>query len=190
MRKILPIFLWFPTTIGALLVSLMFLVLISKDTHQTGTVIAQEPILSIPAVLGSYHSNIIARDARPEIVAQFLESYSCPLQPYEQYALSFVNTADKYNLDFRLLPAIAMQESNCCKKMPDGSNNCWGYGIYGDQTVHFSSVEEGMDIVGQTLAKNYTTKGLMEPDEIMGKYTPQSKGSWAYGVLYFMNEMK
>lgn len=190
MRKLIPLVLWFPTTIGALLVSLMFLVLISRDSVQTGTVIAQEPILPMSAVLGSYHSNIIARDARPEIVAQFLESHSCPLEPYDQYAESFVKTADKYNLDFRLLPAISMQESNCCKKMPDGSNNCWGFGIYGDQIVRFDSIEEGMDIVGKTLAKNYTAKGLMEPDEIMAKYTPSSKGTWAYGVLYFMNEMK
>ena len=189
MRKILLLFLWFPTTIGALIVSLLFLTL-TNDGREAGAVIAQEPLLPIPAVLGSYHSNIIARDARPEIVAQFLESYSCPLEPYEQYAQSFVKTADKYNLDFRLLPAIAMQESNCCKKMPDGSNNCWGYGIYGDQVIHFNSIEEGMDIIGKTLSKNYTTKGLMEPDEIMAKYTPQSKGTWAYGVLYFMNEMK
>lgn len=29
-----------------------------------------------------------------------------------------VAIADKYNIDFRLLPAIAMQESNLCKSDP------------------------------------------------------------------------
>ena len=64
------------------------------------------------------------------------------------------------------------------------------HGIYGDQVVRFQTVEERIETVAQTLAKNYTTKGLMEPEEIMRKYTPQSKGSWAAGVLHFMNEMK
>jgi hypothetical protein len=141
-------------------------------------------------VLGSYHSNIISDDARPQIIARFLQNHQCPLEPYDKYAEIFVRTADKYNLDFRLLPAISMQESNCCKKMPEGTNNCWGYGIYADKVVHFNSLEEGIETVAQTLAKNYTAEGLMEPDEIMNKYTPSSKGTWAYGVLYFMNEMK
>lgn len=142
------------------------------------------------SVLGAFHVSVIAGDARPKIVANFLNTYSCPLEPSEYFAEQYVETADRYNLDFRLLPAISMQESTCCKRIPQGSNNCWGYGIYGDKVTRFSSYEEGMDTVAKTLSEKYVTNGLLEPDEIMLKYTPQSKGSWAAGVLHFMNEMK
>ena len=190
MKKILPLLLWIPTAFVALGVSLILLVVVFNDDNKATLHIASEPIIYQSDVLGTYHSNIISRDARPKIVSRFLSHYQCPLNPTDFYADLFVTTADKYNLDFRLLPAISMQESQCCKLMPDGSNNCWGYGIYGGQIVRFESIEQGMETVAQTLSKNYTAKGLMEPDEIMAKYTPQSKGSWAYGVLYFMNEMK
>ena len=141
-------------------------------------------------ILPPIESSLIAADARPKIIQTFLEKHQCPMEPTENYAKRYVAIADKYNLDFRLIPAISMQESNCCKKIPGGSNNCWGYGIYGDQVVVFNSYEAGIETVAETLARNYTSKGLMEPDEIMRKYTPQSKGSWAAGVLHFMYEMK
>lgn len=190
MNRILTIFLWIPAAITALSISMVMLVVVSKSTAQPVVTLAQEPIIPAAKVLGSYHSNVISEDARPQIVARFLKTYQCPLEPYNLYAKAFVDTADRHSLDFRLLPAISMQESNCCKKMPDGTNNCWGYGIYGDKMVHFESIEQGMEVVAQTLARNYTAEGLMEPDEIMNKYTPSNKGTWAYGVLYFMNEMK
>lgn len=143
-----------------------------------------------PEVLGAFSNEIIASDARPKILASFLKRYSCPLEPYDYYADQFVEIADRHNLDFRLLPAISMQESNCCKRIPDGSYNCWGFGIYGDKVTRFSSYEEGMERVAQTLEEKYVKQGLLEPEEIMSKYTPSSKGSWAAGVLHFMSVMK
>ena len=204
MKKILPLLVWMPLTITTLLFSI---VVYTKSPNvqdnpqvyglqtQTSPFAAanyEESIMEtdqIP-ILPPFETNLVARDARPKIVSSFLEDYSCPLVPYDQYADKYIEVADKYSLDFRLIPAISMQESNCCKRIPEGSNNCWGYGIYGDQVVRFQTVEEGIEAVAKTLAKNYTSKGLMEPEEIMRKYTPQSKGSWAAGVLHFMNEMK
>ena len=58
---------------------------------------------------------ITQQDARVEIVRQFFERYKSPLEPHAQ---TVVETADAYGLDFRLIPAIAMQESNLCKKAP------------------------------------------------------------------------
>ena len=37
--------------------------------------------------------------------------------------------------DYRLLPAIAMQESTLCRSIPVDSHNCWGWGIYGDKVM-------------------------------------------------------
>lgn len=203
MKKALPILLWMPLTIATLVCSVVFYSQSSyaklpqvagietevspfETTDYEETIMAQNQIPILPP----FEASLVARDARPKIVSAFLENYSCPLVPYDHYADRYIEVADKYGLDFRLIPAISMQESNCCKKIPEGSNNCWGYGIYGDQVVRFQTVEEGIETVAKTLAKNYTAKGLMEPEEIMAKYTPQSKGSWAAGVMHFMAEMK
>ncbi len=126
-------------------------------------------------------------DARTEIVRQFFEQYKSPLEPYSS---SVVETADAYGLDFRLIPAIAMQESNLCKKAPVDSYNCWGFGIYGQKVTKFSDYEEGIVAVSKTLSLKYKADGLHTPQEIMRRYTPRSNGSWADSVEYFMSELQ
>lgn len=126
-------------------------------------------------------------DARVEIVRQFFERYKSPLEPY---ASTIIETADAYDLDFRLIPAIAMQESNLCKKAPENSYNCWGFGIYGQKVTRFSDYEEAIVAVTKTLALKYKADGLDTPQEIMRRYTPRSNGSWADSVEYFMNQLQ
>ncbi|OGK53681.1 hypothetical protein A3B56_03400 [Candidatus Roizmanbacteria bacterium RIFCSPLOWO2_01_FULL_45_11] len=199
MRILIMFFAWFSCSVMLLIVCLALLTAANTPAKPDRTRIAYaysppakatestgETYILRPEVLGTFSADIIAADARPDIVAAFLEQYSCPLTPYDYYARQFVDAADRHNLDFRMLPAISMQESNCCKRIPDDSYNCWGYGIYGDKVTRFSSYEEGMDRVAATLETKYVKNGLLEPEEIMRKYTPQSKGSWAAGVLHFM----
>ena len=93
--------------------------------------------------------------------------------------------ADKYEIDYRLVPAIAMQESNLCKVIPHNSYNCWGWGIYGNTVTRFSSYEESIETVSRGLKKYYVDQGLKTPDQIMKKYNPSSNGSWAFGVNFF-----
>ena len=185
MKKLLLIIAWMPLTLGTILVTLYLTGVEGRGYH-----LDKQSNIAYATVLGAYQSVIVAGDARPAIITRFLKRYSCPLMPYEHYAQAYVTAADTYNLDFRLLPAISMQESNCCFKIPEGSNNCWGYGIYGKKVVKFSSIEAGMQKVAETLARSYSQKGLLEPIEIMQKYTPQSQGSWALGVTYFMEQMR
>lgn len=142
---------------------------------------------AVPEVLGSFTSSIETGDARPEILRKFFEKHQSPLTPHSFY---LVQIADNYNLDFRLLPAIAMQESNLCKKIPENSHNCWGFGIYGDKVTRFDTYELAAEAVAKTLRASYVDKGLLSPEEIMSKYTPSSNGSWAYAVNQFMGEMK
>lgn len=89
--------------------------------------------------------------------------------------------------------AIAQQESNLCKKIPENSFNCWGYGIYGDKVTRFSNYIEGLEIVARNLKKNYIDRGLDTPEKIMAKYTPPSLeigGPWARGVSQFMSDLE
>jgi hypothetical protein len=127
------------------------------------------------------------KDARVGALETFFKSNGSPLLPY---AGLIVTTADKYELDYRLLPAIAMQESNLCKKIPKKSTyNCWGFGIYGKKRTGFDSYEDAIRIVSKTLANEYVGKGLEDPYAIMSKYTPGSNGSWANSVTYFMEHI-
>lgn len=126
-------------------------------------------------------------DARTEMVRQFFAKYKSPLEPF---AKEVISSADTYNLDFRLIPAIAMQESNLCSKIPIDSHNCWGFGIYGGKVTKFENFPTAIETVTRTLARNYKAKGLETPEQIMKKYTPSSNGSWARGVNHFMEVLQ
>ena len=132
-------------------------------------------------------SHIETADARPEIIANYLKFYKSPLFAYSD---KIVETADKYDIDFRLVTAIAQQESNLCKVIPPGSYNCWGWGIHSKGTLGFSSYEEGIEEVSKGLREEYLDKGYSTVKEIMSKYTPLSNGSWANGVETFMQDMQ
>ncbi len=143
---------------------------------------------ALPTLENTYDDEIVSEDARVEIVRQFLASYNSPLEPHAAF---IVETAEKYGMDYRLIPAIAMQESNLCKKNRPESFNCWGFGIYGDKYLHFDSYEHGIETVTKTLAVKYKDKhGLASPTQIMSMYTPSSNGSWANGVNFFMDKMQ
>jgi hypothetical protein len=129
-------------------------------------------------------------DARPLIIANFLERYNSPMKPYDYYGVKLVEIADKYDIDFRLLPAIAMQESNLCKRIPPGSYNCLGFGIHERGTLRFESYEANFDRAGRELKANYINQGRVTPEMIMKKYTPSSNGSWAASVNQWMSEMR
>ncbi len=129
---------------------------------------------------------VVAADARPILLRDYLEHYHSPLAPYANYIFQI---SQRLGLDYRLLVAIAQQESNLCKKAPTNSYNCWGWGIYGHNVLRFSSYPEAIRIVAEGLKRDYLDKGLTSPEEIMARYTPPSKGSWAFGVRQFMEEI-
>ncbi|MBU0578837.1 hypothetical protein KKE34_03505 [Patescibacteria group bacterium] len=129
-------------------------------------------------------------DARAELVTRFLERYQSPLQPYSYYGKLFVDLADKHSFDFRLLPAIAMQESNLCKNIPPNSYNCLGFGIHERGTLTFENFDANFERAARELKMYYIDEGLTTPQQIMTKYCPHSDGSWANAVNQFMTEMR
>jgi len=126
-------------------------------------------------------------DSRKKLVRDYLEFWKSPLLPYADL---IVDVSDKYGLDFRLLPAIAQQESNLGKKEPPGSHNPFGWGINSKGTLKFDSYEEAIETVSKGISEEYITKGYTTIENIMKKYTPNSNGSWAYGVQKFMSEIE
>jgi hypothetical protein len=154
---------------------------------ETAAVAGVQVYASLPSTLPSISTEPVVGDARPELIRQYLNRYDSPLEPY---ALFIVETADTYGIDFRLIPAIAQQESNLCKKIPPETFNCWGWGIHSKGTLGFQSYQEGIEIVTKGIREEYVDKGYVTIEDIMAKYTPMSQGSWANGVNTFMNEME
>lgn len=142
---------------------------------------------ALPPVQDIIEQEVTMQDARVEILKQFFARYKSPLEPY---AKDVVQYADEFGFDFRIVPSIAMQESNLCHKIPEDSHNCWGFGIYGGKVRKFKDYKEGIHEVTKTLATTYKNKGLNTPEEIMTRYTPGSNGSWARGVTYFMEQLQ
>lgn len=183
---------YYAATICTLVFALLFMVHLSFP--KTVPTPNKAPYQMYKALPGSGFSNtqkaeIGKSDARPVIIASFLKERKSPLAPLSE---EFVKVADRYELDFRLLPAIAMQESNGGKKLPKNSFNPFGYGIYGDKVLRFASFQEAIDRVGKGLKRDYLDQGLENPHQIMAKYTPpslQKGGAWALGVSAFMEQL-
>ncbi|MEM4260652.1 MAG: hypothetical protein QXG00_05440 [Candidatus Woesearchaeota archaeon] len=142
---------------------------------------------AVPYINNTVQTDITLSDGRAANLKSFFRKYNSPLYDYSSLIIS---TADKYQFDYRLLPAIAMQESNLCKYIPENSFNCWGWGIYGDTVTKFSSYEEAIETVSKGIKKNYIDKGLITASSIMAKYTPSSNGSWAHGVNTFLRMLE
>lgn len=139
----------------------------------------------------SVQSVVESEDARSELIAKFLERHSSPMKPYAEYSQKLVEIADRHGLDFRLLPAIAMQESNLCRVTnPQAPHNCLGFGIHSRGTLDFENYEAGFERAARELKQNYIDQGLDTVSLIESKYTPSSGGSWANSVNQWMAEIR
>jgi len=190
MRKIFlstSFFILTPILLFASILFFLFLSYNSKLHASFGRNLNGVAFAALPSAENVLGDSIFPQDARIEIVRQFFAKYKSPLEPF---ASNVVEQADKYGLDFRLIPSIAMQESNLCQKIIADSHNCWGFGIYGKKVTKFQSYPEAIETVTRTLAQNYVAGGLNTPETIMKKYTPSNNGSWANGVNYFMDRLQ
>lgn len=187
MRKIFLLAVFFLLTPSILILSLFLLSYsFQKNINFAFNKSPKVAYAALPLASGTLRLNIVEEDIRTTMVKNFFKKYKSDLLPYTN---DVIDAADRYGIDYRLIPAIAMQESNLCRKIPKGSYNCWGFGIYGKKVTKFDNYKEGIDIVTKTLAKQYKAKGLETAEQIMSKYTPGSNGSWANGVNQFMNQL-
>ncbi len=121
-----------------------------------------------------------------QVLEAFFDKYNSPLKPY---AKDFINVADKYNLDYKLLPSISCIESSCGKHLIPGSYNPFGWGIYGTKVTTFDSYSEAIEVVGKGINENYIKKGYDTVDKIAPIYTPPAHGHWSASVKYFANQI-
>ena len=190
MKKVLLLTGFFTLTPILLTFCILYFSFLTFEKKGPLSFLTKQTSVSYTALPGNQNvlgDSIAPQDARIAVVADFFKKYNSDLLPYAQ---NVVEDADRYGLDYRLIPAIAMQESNLCKKAPKDSYNCWGFGIYGKKITKFANYPEAIDTVTKTLAREYKNKGLETPQEIMSKYTPSNNGAWANSVSLFMNQLQ
>ena len=158
MRKFFFVFSWLLLSTSAILIgssAYSFYFLAQGDSP------SKFDLNQIPKIQGPQESRgqsmlvttvMESEDARAQIIAQFLERYNSPMKPADFYGKKIVEIADRYQIDFRLLPAIAMQESGLCKNQnPNAPHNCLGFGIHKSGTLDFESYEAGFERAGREL---------------------------------------
>ncbi len=184
-KKLGLVFVWFLLTPTLLLGSTVYL----KQQRD----IAKFLKTAVPIAAESNSQNnvdgqvlgIQISDSRPYIVSNFLKQ--TVLEPYSNY---MVETSDKYDIDWRLIPAIAMKESTGGDAAPKESFNAWGFE---NGKTQFTSWESAIDSVAKTLKTRYIDKGMTTPEEIMAVYAPPqllNGGKWAKDINYFFSKME
>lgn len=186
-KKLALVFAWFLAT-PLLLVTTG--VLASRDNTLKSKVETDLPPIIISQASGSNNleGQVLGTqisDIRPFIVAKFLKNTAL-----EPYSALIVEVSDKYDIDYRFIPAIAMKESQGGNTARSGSFNAWGFE---NGRTNFASWESAIDKVGKTLKERYIAKGLTTPDQMMGIYAPPqllTGGKWAKDINSFFSRME
>lgn len=119
-------------------------------------------------------------DNRAKILKDYLAQYNSPLQYHAQ---DFIDAADTYQLDWRLMPAISGVESTFGKA--SYGFNGWGWG--GSNLIVFNGWRDGIFTISKGLKERYVDKGLTEPYSMNKIYA--ASPTWGTRVTKFMNDM-
>jgi hypothetical protein len=129
-----------------------------KHLYKVSQVLAFVPFMAIPSIsftshIGSLTTNPVTkvevsvndlRKQKAEAIDTFFKERSMPL---EGTGMTFVLVAEKYGLDYRLLPAIGVRESSggkaACGYNPFGWGSC--------KMHNFHSYEEAIESLGKNL---------------------------------------
>jgi hypothetical protein len=124
-----------------------------------GAMIGDPPTVSPQTLAGSDYVG----DPRLAALKDFFGKADCPAA---EYAHVFLQAADNYELDWRLLPSIAFIESTGGKAARNNNIFGWDSG-----NARFSSPGAGIHTVGFKLANSRRYKDK-ELDELLATYNP------------------
>lgn len=139
------------------------------------------------AEAGQLVAHQIQEDSRVAHLTAFLASYDSPLA---SSAEAFVAEADRFNLDWKLVAAIAGTESTFGKHIPPGSYNAWGWGIPTGAAsgIGFRDWEQGIATVSEGLAKNYFGRGAKTLYDVGWIYAANGN-SWGNHTAFFIKQI-
>jgi hypothetical protein len=126
-------------------------------------------------------------DTRVDHLRAYLKSHNSPMA---DDAAVFVREADRNNLDWKLVVAIAGAESTFGKHIPTGSYNGWGWGIPtgAHSGIGFKDWEHGIMTVSEGLKKNYVDRGAVTIEQMGRIYAASPR--WAGNVRYFIGKIE
>lgn len=135
------------------------------------------------AAVNSKINELHVDEAKIAKVRNLLASRNAPLADHAEY---MVKVSQEFGLDYRLLPAISIIESN------GGRNayrpyNAWGWGGAA-AAFTFNSWEESIYIVGRGLSRYYSF-GRVTPKQIAPMYNPHTPNEWSRKVSFIMSQM-
>lgn len=126
-------------------------------------------------------------DRRISHLKAFLETYDSPLAESAEH---FIAEADRLELDWKLVAAIAGVESTFGKHIPAYSYNGWGWGVFtGMQDgIHFKNWNDGITQVSEGLRYNYVDKGARSIEQIGRIYA--ASPAWSTSVRFFLRKIE
>lgn len=136
------------------------------------------PIAIAPRQAPKSPTSDYRKDPRFQALRRFFEAADCPAK---EYTHAFLEAADIYKLDWRLLPSISFVESTGGKASQNNNIFGWDSG-----RAHFPSPIAGIHTVGYYLshAVQYKRKGL---DQVLATYNPA--GDYAQKVKSVMRRI-
>lgn len=160
---------------------IVFLFLYTLLTVNVPTVMAQDREAGAAAQLTFGQ---ILRDERIDQLRAYLTMHNSPLVDQSAH---FIAEADRLDLDWKLVVAIAGTESTFGKRVPGGSYNAWGWGIpTGAQSgITFESWKEGITKVSEGLKYRYIARGATSVEQIGRIYAASPR--WAGNVRFFLH---
>jgi len=167
----------------------IFIGLFLTILHVTGVtpVYAEGKIAGDTAMLvQSSVTNATSNDERVKKLKLFFESKQ---SPFANSAEHFINEADRLEIDWKLIPAIAGNESYFGQHIPANSFNAWGWAVFTGMRDgrHFASWEDGITVVSEGIKHNYIDKGAIAIEQIGRKYAADPR--WAAKVSFFMKQI-
>lgn len=196
--KLLLVGLWFPISLVLLVVNLALLsTSVNSRTHiaPLSAATVENGHFQVAASAGTGRvlgASVIAADARALLLESFLRQHNSPMTPYADY---IVQKSDEEGIDFRLVVAISMCESNAGKRMPRrDSYNAWGIAVYTGQLTgaNFRDWPHAIDWVTTYIKEKYYDQGLIDLKDIGARWAPPSVEngySWTNCVESFQSSI-
>jgi hypothetical protein len=200
-RKLTFLIVWFQVTCIVLIFNLSFLSAYKQGATTSIPYPTQlypnfEIQKAVPSSSGKVlGSSITAEDARTLIIERFIKRFR-PDSPFLNHAQKIVEEADRYQIDFRLVPAIAMCESNLGARIPSSdSYNAWGIAVYTNtlKGKHFDGWPEAIAWVTKFIREKFYDRGITDLMDIGAIWAPPSVDnnySWTRCVQGFIDKME
>ncbi|MGH9647120.1 MAG: hypothetical protein ACRD4E_09920 [Bryobacteraceae bacterium] len=118
-------------------------------------------------------------DLRFARLERFFQHYDCPAP---RHVAEYIRAADRYGLDYRVLPALSIRETQC--GVQEKQNNRWGYHP-GRQS--FPSIEAGIEFLAHQLVENPPYKGKTLREKLL-TYNPRP--AYSDEVAWIMHQIE